>query len=180
MTEKLYEHLTSEKSKLEVQILGVDLDEKLIQRCNSNSEHKTNISYKHADVMTRHGLDVITCYMDSHFIQKFDIVTCFSITMWVHLNHGDYGLQEFLSHVSGMCTHLLIEPQPWACYRSACHRMQKLDCEPFPHFKNLQWRADVHKEIETFLKVVCSMELKERYGLTAEWKRPVCLFSKAE
>jgi hypothetical protein len=28
--------------------------------------------------------------------QVFDLLTIFSTTMWVHLNHGDEGLQRFL------------------------------------------------------------------------------------
>jgi hypothetical protein len=37
--------------------------------------------------------------------------------MWIHLNHGDDGLWAFLEQVSSMTDHLIVEPQPWKCYR---------------------------------------------------------------
>ena len=42
---------------------------------------------------------------------EFDLVSVFSITMWIHLNHGDTGLEQFLDLVCSLGRHVLIEPQ---------------------------------------------------------------------
>jgi hypothetical protein len=42
-----------------------------------------------------------------------------SVTMWIHLNHGDDGLSRFLEVVASYTHYLLLEPQPWKCYQTA-------------------------------------------------------------
>lgn len=56
---------------------------------------------------------------------KFNIVFCFSVTMWIHLNHGDRGLYEFLQKIVTLGKYLVLENQPWKCYRNAQRRMVK-------------------------------------------------------
>ena len=41
----------------------------------------------------------------------------YSVTMWVHLNHGDTGLARFLSLLAARARWVLLEPQPWKCYQ---------------------------------------------------------------
>ena len=161
-----------------MQMLAVDLDETLINRCQESSSHPDSITYTVADVMTSDGRQSLTNYMQLHDIQRFDVVTCFSVTMWIHLHHGDAGMRDFLSYMSSLCERLLVEPQPWSCYRNAVRRMRKLDCETFPEFSRLTWRQHVHADIERFLLESCSMKLSNQYGVTDDWKRPMYLFTR--
>jgi hypothetical protein len=55
-------------------------------------------------------------------IGVFNLVSAFSVTMWVHLHYGDDGLQQLLKWLSSHCYHMLIEPQPWKCYKTALKR----------------------------------------------------------
>ena len=48
---------------------------------------------------------------------SFDLVMCFSVTMWIHLNRGDEGLEEFVKFCCGASRNVLVEPQPWKCYQ---------------------------------------------------------------
>uniref|UniRef100_A0A8D8QSC4 RNA methyltransferase n=1 Tax=Cacopsylla melanoneura TaxID=428564 RepID=A0A8D8QSC4_9HEMI len=57
--------------------------------------------------------------------KKFDIVFCFSVTMWIHLNHGDQGLLDFLEKISSLGKYLVLENQLWKCYRNAQRRIVK-------------------------------------------------------
>ena len=82
---------------------------------------------------------------------SFSLVCMFSITMWIHLNHGDVGLVDFLrrgarlvqlhnqpeGEAAGSLSggSLVVEPQPWKCYRSAQRRDRRLGiCRP-PHMQ---------------------------------------------
>lgn len=94
--------------------------------------------------------------------------------MWVHLNEGDAGLRSFLEYVSNIGQFLIVEPQPWKCYRSAVRRTKKLKCQQYEQFATLEWRQTVESDIEHYLKEHCGMKLQERFGQT-EWERTVCL-----
>lgn len=105
-------------------VLGVDIDEVLIERAAKKSVQLTEgdaVQFRHVDVMTSKFSKEITPFLElatrSTAERKFDLITCFSVTMWIHLNNGDDGLWKFLETVSDMTEHLIIEPQTWKCYR---------------------------------------------------------------
>ena len=47
---------------------------------------------------------------------KFDLISIFSTTMWIHIHSGDDGLKEFLKRTCEMTNAILIEPQPSKWY----------------------------------------------------------------
>ena len=81
--------------------------------------------------------------------------------MWIHLHHGDAGLQRFLKRVCALCDHLLIEPQPWKCYRSCVKRWRKRKLDAPPAFKTLTWRDDVDERIVAYLQSDCGFSLRK-------------------
>lgn len=105
----------------------------------------------------------------------FDIGFCMSVTMWIHLNHGDQGLWEFLAHLSSLCRYLLVEPQPWKCYRAAARRLRKLGLHDFDHFRSLAIRGDMASQIVQILTQDHGMELVCCFGNT-KWDRSLLLF----
>jgi len=53
--------------------------------------------------------------------KRYGLITCLSVTKWIHLNWGDRGLQEFFRKVDrilGEGGMLILEPQPWKSYQS--------------------------------------------------------------
>jgi hypothetical protein len=105
-------------------VLGVDIDEVLIERAAKKPMQFTEgdaVQFRHVDVMTSKFSKEIAPFLAlakrSTAERKFDLITCFSVTMWIHLNNGDDGLWKFLETVSDMTEHLIIEPQTWKCYR---------------------------------------------------------------
>ncbi|ERL89148.1 probable RNA methyltransferase CG11342 [Dendroctonus ponderosae] len=157
-----------------ISILGVDVDPVLIRRaCEKQSPR--NLTFKCLDIMSDTG-DIFTDFLKPRNRTRFDIVFCFSITMWIHLNHGDDGLRKFLAKVASLSDFLVIEPQPWKCYRTAVKRL-KLGKAEFPNFKALQLRNNVESEIETFIVDKCGLEKVGESGLT-KWGRKLLFFKR--
>lgn len=80
--------------------VGVDLDSELVERAKLKSLDIADISFITVDIMSREeasGLPLIENYCVTKGIDGFSFVSLFSITMWIHLNHGDVGLEMFLS-----------------------------------------------------------------------------------
>ena len=76
--------------------------------------------------------------------RRFDVAFCFSTTMWVHLNHGDAGLEALLRTLAAWADSVVVEPQPWKCYRNAARRMKRANVDdPFPHLQHLRYR-EIH------------------------------------
>ncbi|KAF8072586.1 RNA methyltransferase [Scenedesmus sp. PABB004] len=56
---------------------------------------------------------------------RYEVVTCFSVTKWVHLNWGDDGLMRLFHKFFRVLAPgglLVLEPQPWKSYRAAVHK----------------------------------------------------------
>jgi len=80
--------LTLQEHKCVVHMLGVDIDPELIERAKAKVLDPI-VQFLVADVMSPYGRTLITEYLDSLSVCCFDLVSCFSITMWIHINHGD-------------------------------------------------------------------------------------------
>ncbi|VEL26415.1 unnamed protein product [Protopolystoma xenopodis] len=51
---------------------------------------------------------------------EYDTILAFSVTKWIHLNHGDAGLMRFFRRAFNLLKpggHLILEPQPISSYR---------------------------------------------------------------
>lgn len=107
-------------------------------------------------------------------VGKFSATFCFSITMWIHLNHGDDGLNKFLKEVCSVSNLAIIEPQPWKCYKTAVKRLG-LSKETFSEFNNLKVRNNVESEIENMLlKLEGTTKVKETERTS--WGRKILFF----
>lgn len=180
LTVAFYEHLqkamtVEEPSQRQVHILGFDLDEILIQRANQTNSFPNNISFIHQDITKE--TKGLKDYLQQHGCPHFHLCLCLAVTMWVHLNHGDSGLLQLLSDLSSCCEHLLLEAQPWKCYRSAARRLRKLGRSDFDHFKTLGIRGDIAGHAKDHLEKHCGMELVQSFGSTT-WDRNLLLFKK--
>lgn len=112
------------KQRKKLFVLGVDIDKVLIERAAAKPVTLSDgdvVQFRHADVSESAFDSTIRSFLElakrAPSQRQFDLVTCFSVTMWIHLNKGDDGLWKFLDRVSDMANHLIIEPQPWKCYR---------------------------------------------------------------
>lgn len=165
------EHLDGGK----VYLLGFDLDEILIQRAQQANPVPSNISFVPVDIMK--DSDQLKDYLNQHGCSRFHLCLCLAVTMWIHLNHGDSGFLQLLSCLASYSQHLLLEAQPWKCYRSAARRLRKLGCSDFDHFKTLKIHGDIANHATEHLEANCGMELIQSFGSTA-WDRKLLLFKK--
>lgn len=176
----LYKHLVLRPEDNNTHLLGFDLDHSLIQRAQQTNPLPKNISFIPLDV-AREDIsttrDPLRDYLHLHGCTRFHVCFCFAVTMWIHLNHGDAALLRFLSRLASVSQHLVLEAQPWKCYRSAARRLRKLGRSDFDHFKSLTIRGDVAEHAGKYLETQCGMELTRSFGSTA-WDRKVLLFTR--
>lgn len=158
-----------------IHLLGFDLDEMLIERAQQANPLPRNISFIPLDVIK--DTEQLKTYLIQHGCPRFHLCLCLAVTMWVHLNHGDSGLLRLLSSLADISQHLLLEAQPWKCYRSAARRLRKLGRSDFDHFKDLKIRGDMAEHAREHLERNCGMELVQSFGSTA-WDRKLLLFKR--
>uniref|UniRef100_A0A3P8STP4 RNA methyltransferase n=1 Tax=Amphiprion percula TaxID=161767 RepID=A0A3P8STP4_AMPPE len=175
----LYQHLVQdpvtkeESDRRRVHLLGFDLDEALIRRAQQTNPLHDSITFIPLDITG--DTNRLQDYLHQHGCSCFHLSLCLAVTMWVHLNHGDSGLLQLLSRLASISQHLLLEAQPWKCYRSAARRLRKLGRSDFDHFKTLKIRGDIADHAREHLERHCGMELIQSFGSTA-WDRKLLLF----
>lgn len=188
LTKALFQLLSSSDGEFEVvQMLGIDLDPDLIETAKANElvppepcPSSSRLEFAVADVADGRQLDSVV----RDFLLKvkgcdgeagFDVVFCFSVTMWIHLNHGDEGLRNFFKKVSDTGRLLVLEPQPWKCYRAASRRRRRANLPDFEFLNQIGFQCE---KLDDFLEGLCLdngfIKLQE-FGET-KWKRPLTLY----
>ncbi|XP_011310146.1 probable RNA methyltransferase CG11342 isoform X2 [Fopius arisanus] len=180
LTIELHKFLKEELSiDTDIQILGIDLDSNLIERARANTSDPS-IHFECLDFFTEIRETAICSYLKELEREKFDVVFCFSITMWIHLNHGDEGLVKFLEEICQMTEMLVIEPQPWNCYRKASRRMRRGGEEDFPLINKLKLTGRMERHVE---KIVCGEKCAFRQITTTQdnnWGRKILIFQRKQ
>lgn len=179
-----YKHLQKSQSEGQskaegaLHLLGFDLDENLILRAKQTNPLPQNISFTALDITNdTANQSQLEDYLKKHSCGCFHLCLCLAVTMWVHLNHGDAAFLDLLSRLASISQHLLLEAQPWKCYRSAARRLRKLGRSDFDHFKTLKIRGDMAEHAREHLEKQCGMELTQSFGSTT-WDRRLLLFRR--
>ncbi|XP_061443569.1 RNA 5'-monophosphate methyltransferase [Rhineura floridana] len=183
----LYKHLlglqesrASQEHWNDLHLLCCDIDAGLIEKAEQRSPFPASICYATLNIMDPNAREtLLSSYLTRFGRSTFDICFCMSVTMWIHLNHGDSGLVMFLSCLASKCTYLLLEPQPWKCYRAAARRLRKLGRHDFDHFRSLTINGNMADRITQILTTDCAMELVSCFGST-NWDRRLLLFKSKE
>lgn len=172
MTQHIARSLQSEG--IAIDILGVDIDDHLIQRAQ-NRDAQPNVRFQCVDFMNPESETQIQQYLSERGRTRFDVIFAFSVSMWIHLNHGDAGLGEFLGRMAALSHHVVLEPQPWRCYQTAARRMRKLKEPEFEEMKKLSCRDEASLlELFSHLYVRHKLKLIQDLG-TNDWKRRLLL-----
>lgn len=176
-TQLLYTFLL-ERTKKKVIILGIDIDSTLIKRANEQNKHRESVMYLCYDFMDQ-SKDVFKGFLHKQNKLCFDAVFCLSITMWIHLNHGDDGLKQFLDRIHSLSQLLVIEPQPWRCYQRAARRMKRAANTTFPLLATLEIKRTVEYEIKRHLKDTCNLE-NVFESVPTKWNRRICIYKRSQ
>lgn len=169
LTRELYKLLKNLYPQCMLHILAVDIDSVLINRAQESNTER-NIEYTTANVMAKSDRDSINEYLKKNGRSMFDITFCFSVSMWIHLNNGDNGLREFLEHIKTISKSIIIEPQPWKCYRQAQKRIKKTG-NAFQLYDTLKIRSQVDIFIESILKEHTHIKVYESQN--SSWNRKI-------
>ncbi|XP_066528997.1 pre-miRNA 5'-monophosphate methyltransferase [Hoplias malabaricus] len=177
----LFKHILQDRpshSQLpNIHLLGFDLDQDLISRAQISNPFPENIQFIPLDITQESSHGELCAYLKKFGCSRFHLCSCFAVTMWVHLNHGDAAFLALLSRLASVCEYLLLEVQPWKCYRSAARRLRKLGRSDFDHFKTLEIRGDMAAHAKDHLEKQCNMELAQSFGSTS-WDRSLLLFKR--
>ena len=106
--------MVSKELPCDIYMLGIDLDEELIERAKKlkKGDWGSRLSFLSVDIMDG-GLQVpeLEKYLQENLLTKFSFTFLFSVTMWIHLNHGDNGLISLLKKMTDVTNgSILIEP----------------------------------------------------------------------
>lgn len=165
------------EDQTEVSLLGIDLDPILIQRARERNPRPDRIVFECQDFLAQ-DRSLVDEYLQRFEKPRFDVVFCFSITMWIHLNHGDEGLVEFLRKACAVTEMIVIEPQLWKCYRNAARRLRRSKGEEFPMLKSLKYTGDPILHIENILTEICEFR-KVAVTQDNEWRRKLLIYARA-
>jgi SAM-dependent methyltransferase len=156
-------------------IIGIDIDSQLISKAQEKYSMITDAIFLTGDCLLPNMLSDL---MNFHQIDKFSLVSAFSITMWVHMNHGDHGLNSFFQMMYEITQGgILIEPQKWISYRKAIQRCRRMKIAVLPHYQGLAIR-DIESYAEEYFVKNHQMELAWRISCE-EWGREALLFLKS-
>ena len=72
---------------------------------------------------------------------------------------------------------LLVEPQPWKCYKTAERCAKRAGEEPFPAIKDLKMRGPGVEQGVLDMCKEADMEVEQEYGET-KWSRRVVLLKR--
>lgn len=170
------ENNVSPNGKCDISLLGVDLDPILIDRARAqNSTPK--IKFECLDFLSKESKTVLFEYLESIKRTRFDVAFCFSITMWIHLNHGDSGLIEFLKLVCEMSDMIVVEPQQWKSYRNASRRLRRANATDFPLINKLNFTRNMEMHIENILRNECNFS-NVMVTNQNNWKRKVLIYKR--
>ncbi|XP_075992334.1 putative RNA methyltransferase CG11342 [Anticarsia gemmatalis] len=176
LTNAVYDYLKSSYTNCEIHILGVDIDSTLIERAKESNQNP-NITFHTCNIMDNDDRSLIQQFMDKFETQSFDITFCFSVTMWIHLNNGDEGLLDFLKYIRAISRTIIIEPQPWKCYRNAQRRIKKSG-HSFDLYRSLKLKSNIVDVIENTLSADSHCKIYE--SPSSSWDRKIQSFQLAQ
>lgn len=152
-------------------MLGVDIDDVLIQRAQLiREEHDLNF----VTLNILENTDYLTSFLDSKNCSSYFFTSCFSVTMWIHMNAGDIGLTNLLCAMGSISSCILLEPQLWKSYKNAIQRCRRRNLPELPHYRNLKIRNISEYATELYIS---KYNMKVSYDThTAGWERPVVIY----
>lgn len=158
-------------------ILGIDVDPHLIDVAQGKNQRQ-ELTFKHCDITQNYT--VVKDYLKEEAKDGFEVVFCFSVSMWIHLNHGEEGLKKLLHHCHQLCKGIFVlEPQPWKCYMTAARRMRKLKQPKFHYLDDIQHRQEALLPYMNDLCQKAGFSLVEKLGQT-NWDRQILLYKPRE
>ncbi|XP_052892371.1 probable RNA methyltransferase CG11342 [Anopheles moucheti] len=144
-TAKVRDILEQVSGGVPVRAVGVDIDQELCDRAGAAFPDIKFISANLLNIACpemANNDDPVEGYMASAAIDKFDVICCFSVLMYVHLNGGDEGLRRVLDYLCGKTKLLILELQSWRKYRDQVRRLKRGAEQSYPLYEGLEWKGN--------------------------------------
>ncbi|CAK4617847.1 hypothetical protein LEN26_012585 [Aphanomyces euteiches] len=116
--------------------------------------------------------------LDTHTGKDYDVITCLSVTKWIHLFHGDDGLKQLFHLVYSLLLPgglFVLEPQKWKSYYNRKHTNDTTRA----NYDRIKLRP---KDFEEYLTATVGFSsvklLKVCSTSTQGFKRPIYLYTK--
>ncbi|KAK9510713.1 hypothetical protein O3M35_005447 [Rhynocoris fuscipes] len=180
LTVALYNEINNHQALLQKgnsKILGVDLDPILIQRA-VQANTSQYIKFECVNVLNEEFNSICNSFLNFHSKVRFDVIFIFSVTMWIHLNNGDEGLKLFLKNISEKTDLIVLEPQPWKCYKAAVRRRKRAKKSIFKFWDEIKSRDTIEEDLSKYL-YECSFECIWKSDRTS-WGRIISLYKRIE
>lgn len=122
-------------------VIGIDIDEELIEQASSlvgADDEGDKIEFILGDFMQLNYFNALTFAPE--------VILLFSITKWLHLNHGDAGMLRLFDALFSVLPSggiLVVEPQEWANYQQARKKNKELRAM----FRTLELRPNFDREL---------------------------------
>ena len=183
--------------------LGLDLDANLIKRANSkysDIEEGVDVIFAAVDLVSEwsRAEELMRAFLKEQQAsdvggekeaeqekgvprRKFDLLTIFSTTMWIHLVHGEQTLKDFLVHASEWTHCLAIEPQTHKNYKTARKRLKRVGLQPCQHFDAIADSEYPHMLMTCADRgFMGAFEGSMNMGKSSDWGRELHIFWKKE
>lgn len=129
-------------------------------------------------------------YLQEYFNEnQVHLISLFSVTLWIHLNHGDNGIKTLFAFSASLLHNsqgvLLIEPQPWKAYVNAKKRASRLALPVPLHYHSIKLKNITSSYPSDFDQIVIDDEKLGFRGIVRcgvgkfnTQQRPVILYLK--
>ena len=140
-------------SEVCIEVYGMDIDIELIERAKKKCD---NLKIDNAKIKFIGG-DFMDAKSNSLIDLKMNLISLFSVTMWIHLNHGDVGLETLIERCADLLDTktstgaLLVEPQCWRSYKNARKRARHLELPEPKFWQSIKYR-NPEEDIERIVK----------------------------
>lgn len=134
--------IVQEVTGRKVRATGVDIDPVLCEQAASSLPEVKFLCGNLLEIASGSGCeDPIDSQMQHLGIAQFDVVCCFSVLMYIHLNGGDCGLRNVLDYLCRRGKLLILELQPWKKYLDQVRRLKRSRGEVYEQYDALEWRG---------------------------------------
>ncbi|KDO27009.1 hypothetical protein SPRG_07721 [Saprolegnia parasitica CBS 223.65] len=115
---------------------------------------------------------------DVHTGKDYDVITCLSVTKWIHLYHGDAGIQQLFHLAYALLLpggYFILEPQKWKSY----HNRRDTNETTRAHYDSIALRPSAFSTYLLETVGFRSMTLLKVCSTSAHgFRRPVYLYQK--
>merc|ERR1712232_1227755 len=108
----------------------------------------------------------------------FDVVLCLSVTKWIHIAHGDFGVEELFRRCR-KCLRpgglFILEPQEWGSYQNGKRLLSLVERQKVA---GIQMRPESFSDYLTAMKFERVAVIRPPASVVKGFRRPIYIYRK--